>query len=617
HWSFRPLREPKTPLVKNWAWVRTPVDAFVLARLEARKLKPAPPADRRTLIRLATFDLIGLPPTPSEVDAFLADSAPGAFARVVDRLLASPHYGERWGRHWLDVARYADSNGLDENVAHANAWRYRDYVVSSFNRDKPYDQFLLEQLAGDLLPAVEDVPTRHERLTATGFLVLGPKVLAEVDSKKMEMDIVDEQVDTVGRAVMGLTLGCARCHDHKFDPITTEDYYALAGVFKSTRSMVNFTKPAQWHENSLATDGDKARLAAHTKQVADAKTAIASMVAAAKAIVPAPAPGAAPPKDEEALFPEATRAELKRRREELARLEASPPELPSAMGVTEGTVADVPVHVRGSHLALGKQVARRFPVVLAGEQQAPLEAKQSGRLQLARWLVGKEHPLTSRVMANRIWRWHFGQGLSRSTDNFGRLGEPPTDPALLDWLAVRFMKVGWSLKKMHRLLMLSSTYAMSSAHDPRAASVDPENRLHWRAEVRRLEAEAVRDALLAVSGTLDRTMGGSLLTLKNREFVFDHTSRDATRYDSLRRSIYLPVIRNNVYDVFQLFDFADPAVLEGNRPTTTVAPQALFMMNSDLVHGAAEAMADRLLERGELDDPGRIRLLYLQAYARP
>ena len=220
-------------------------------------------------------------------------------------------------------------------------------------------------------------------------------------------------------------------------------------------------------------------------------------------------------------------------------------------------------------------------------------------------------------MANRIWRWHFGQGLSRSTDNFGRLGEPPTDPALLDWLAVRFMKDGWSLKKMHRLLMLSSAYAMSAAHDPRAAKLDPENRLHWRAEVRRLEAEAVRDALLAVSGTLDPTMGGTLLPLKNREYVFDHTSRDATRYDSRRRSIYLPVIRNNVYDVFQLFDFADPAVLDGNRATTTVAPQALFMMNSDLVHAAATAMADRLLERRELDDAGRIRLLYLQAYARP
>src|SRR6185437_8588501 len=258
-WAFQPPIDPAVPAVRDIAWTKTPLDRFVLAQLEAHGLKPAPPADKRMLIRRATFDLTGLPPTLREIDAFLTDESPDAFGRVVDRLLASPAYGERWGRHWLDVARYADSNGLDENVAHANAWRYRDYVIAAFNRDKPYDQFLLEQLAGDLLPSGSDSAMRRERLIATGFLSLGPKVLAEVDEKKMEMDIVDEQIDTVGRSLLGLTLGCARCHDHKFDPIATEDYYALAGIFKSTRTMDSFKKVARWHENDLADAAERAR----------------------------------------------------------------------------------------------------------------------------------------------------------------------------------------------------------------------------------------------------------------------------------------------------------------------------------------------------------------------
>src|SRR5262245_16811735 len=251
HWAFDPPGQPDVPAVRDQSWPRSPIDRFILAGLDARGLRPARPADKRTLIRRATFDLNGLPPTPDEIDAFLADQSPDAFAKVVDRLLASPAYGERWGRHWLDVARYADSNGLDENIAHGNAWRYRDYVVAAFNADKPYDQFLLEQVAGDLLPG-NDAVARRERLIATGFLALGPKVLAEVDEKKMEMDIVDEQIDLLGRTVLGLTIGCARCHDHKFDPLSTEDYYGLAGIFQSTRTMESFKKVARWHENPLA-----------------------------------------------------------------------------------------------------------------------------------------------------------------------------------------------------------------------------------------------------------------------------------------------------------------------------------------------------------------------------
>ncbi|HWB13693.1 MAG TPA: PSD1 and planctomycete cytochrome C domain-containing protein [Pirellulales bacterium] len=615
-WSFRPIGDPIVPAVDDQGWPESAVDRFVLSQLEQRELRPAPPADKRTLLRRATFDLTGLPPTPQEFDAFLADESPTAFAKVVDRLLDSPHYGERWGRHWLDVARYADSNGLDENVAYGNAWRYRDYVVDAFNRDKPFDQFLLEQIAGDLTTAVGDVAVKHERLIATGFLALGPKVLAEVDEKKMEMDIIDEQLDTFGRAVLGLTLGCARCHDHKFDPISTEDYYGLAGIFKSTRTMETFKKVARWYENPIPTADDLARQAEHANRVADARQAVERLVAAADEQLEVAGETLATDKEREARYSDETKAQLKQMRETLAALEKQAPTLPTAMGVCEGEVADVAICVRGNHLTTGAVVPRRFPQVLAGEQQSPIDGRQSGRRQLAEWLVGPDHPLTARVMINRIWRWHFGNGLVRSTDNFGRLGEPPSHPELLDWLARQFIDSGWSIKAMHRLMTLSRTYQMGSAYDARAAAVDPENRLRWRMDARRLEAEEIRDSLLAVGGLLDRSMGGPVLQVKNREYLFDHTSKDLTRYDSHRRSIHLPVVRNNLYDVFQLFDATDAAVAEGNRLTTTVAPQALFMMNSDLIAEASESLATSLLAGTDLDDPALIRRLYLLAYSR-
>jgi hypothetical protein len=578
-----------------------------LAELEARGLRPAAPADRRTLIRRVTFDLTGLPPTPEEVEAWLSDHSPDAYERLVDRLLASPAYGERWGRHWLDLARYADSNGLDENVAHGNAWRYRDYVVAAFNADKPYDQFLLEQIAGDLLPA--DQGTQHERLAATAFLALGPKVLAEPDEKKMEMDIIDEQVDTLGRAVMGLTLGCARCHDHMFDPVTTEDYYGLAGVFVSTRTMETFKKVARWHEHPLATPEQLAQKADHDRKVAELKAQIKALGEKAKD---------AKPDEAEA---QQSQARMKKHREELTALEKSAPELPSAMGVGEAKVMDAAVLRRGNPLAPGRVVPRRFPTVLTGDAQPPLPADQSGRLELARWLTRPDHPLTSRVLVNRLWRWHFGQGLVRSVDNFGLLGERPTHPQLLDWLARRFIEDGWSIKRMHRLILLSATYQQSSTQHSALStqhSKDPDNRLLGRMSLRRLEAEAIRDSLLAVSGLLDRTAGGPVLRhVKNREFLFDHTSKDQTTYDSRRRSLYLPVIRNHLYDVFQLFDATDATVSNGDRATTTVATQALFLMNSGLMNEASDHLAARLLARTDLDDAGRVRLLYLTGYGRP
>lgn len=616
HWAFRPPADVPVPEVRDSSWPRTAIDRFILARLESAKVAPALPADPRTLLRRVTFDLTGLPPTPEEVEAFVNDTSPDAYERAVDRLLASPAYGERWGRHWLDVARYADSNGLDENVAHGNAWRYRDYVIAAFNADKPFDGFLTEQLAGDLLDAAAE-PDRRENLIATGFLVLGPKVLAEVDEKKMEMDIVDEQIDTVGRAFLGMTFGCARCHDHKFDPISTADYYGLAGIFKSTRTMESFTKIARWNEIVLPGDETRTLTAAYEQQKAAAKASLDTLLAdadtklaASGIVVPAT------PAEREALYPEGTKSALTKAREDLAKLEKSPPELPSAMGAADGTVTDVAIHLRGSHLSLGEVVPRHVPCALEGPSPPAFPAEHSGRLELARWLTDPGHPLTSRVIVNRVWRWHFGEGLVRTPDNFGLLGEEPTHAELLDWLARRFIGSGWSNKELHREIVLSSTYRQADIPRPGVAERDPENRLFGRANVRRLEAEEVRDALLAVSGRLDRRMGGSLVTVKNREFFFDHTSKDGTRYESRRRSLYLPVVRNNVYDFLRLMDFPDPAVSSGDRASTTVAPQALLMMNGDLVTDAAAALADRVAAESGSDEGARIVRLYQIAYAR-
>ncbi|MBC7817729.1 MAG: PSD1 domain-containing protein [Planctomycetaceae bacterium] len=615
HWAFQTPAEPPVPAVKNSDWPQSVLDRFLLAKIEEAGLSPAPRADKRTLIRRVTFDLTGLPPTPAEIDKFLADNSTDAFARVVDRLLESPRYGERWGRHWLDVARYADSNGLDENICHGNAWRYRDYVVAAFNSDKPFDRFVVEQLAGDLLPFASEAQ-QHEQLIATGFLSIGPKVLAETDEAKMRMDMLDEQLDTTGRAFLGLTLGCARCHDHKFDPIDAADYYGLAGIFKSTRTMTKYIKIADWHEHLLPSAAATAMQADYDAKLAAKKTALAEFIAAAdKKARESLAADVKAPEKLETLYPEATKTELKKLRDEQAALEKAKPNLPAAMGVTEDKIVDLAIHVRGNPLKLGDVVPRRTPPVMRGPTAPQFTDKESGRRQLAEWLVDPQHPLTARVFVNRVWRWHFGKGLVRTTDNFGLLGEAPSHPELLDWLARRFIHDGWSMKSLHRLILNSSTYQQASTPAAETVTRDPENRLFSRADVRRLEAESLRDSVLAVSGQLDVTMGGSLLKVKNREFFFDHTSKDLTTYDSRRRSLYLPVVRNNVFDVFQLLDFPDPAVSSGNRATTVVAPQALLMLNSDLVMQAAADFADRVHAEAN-DDDQRLSRLYVMAYGR-
>ncbi len=734
-WSFKPVQPVALPRVQRSEWVRSPVDAFVLAELEAKGLTPAPMAEKQELIRRATQDLTGLMPSPEEVAAFVADERPDAFSRLVERLLSSPAYGERWGRHWLDVARYADSNGMDENIAFGHAWRYRDYVVRAFNQDKPYDEFVIEQLAGDLLPN-RDEASRHESLAALGFLALGGRVLAEPDVQKMQLDIIDEQLDTLGKAFLGMTFGCARCHDHKFDPISQADYYSMAAIFRSTRSLADEKMGAIKFafEHSLATPEQTkekaqrdAMLAAQRKTVTefaakaraelrrqldegavdylaaalqlpddpgfDAVQALAQQrglrpryllqcrlvlvkqrgnpffvpwheafkrrdekalrahyaplfAAALKARAvkdKAPSLPAAvqqakaaledlagiltiPDKDAHALDAPVL-AQLEAMQEEAMRRESGQPDLPGFMGVAEGpTVPKMPIHIRGSYLTLGREVERAFPVVMRSTSvPAVFPQKQSGRLQLARWLVSGEHPLTARVLANRLWRWHFGRGLVGSTENFGVLGDRPSHPQLLDWLAMQLVERGWSWKEMHRLLMNSSVYQMASRHPaaqaPSSATdpteLDPENRLLWRFPVQRLEAEQLRDAMLQMAGTLSLEVGGKTIPLRNREFVFNHTSRDHTRYESPRRALYLPIIRNHLYDILEQFDYPDPTMPTGSRNATVVAPQALILLNAPVVMDSAEAMASRLMrERPGADDRARVDRAWQLAYGR-
>ena len=609
HWAFQPVQRAALPAVKAKDWPQNGIDHFILARLEKAGLQPAPAVAPRDLQRRLNYALTGLPPKANSKFVNLKSE--------IENLMATPQYGERWARHWLDVVRYADSNGLDENAAHANAWRYRDYVVNAFNADKPYDQFLIEQIAGDLQAkdSQEDA-RRRELFIATGFLSLGPKVLAEPDKVKMEMDIIDEQIDTLGKALLGLTLGCARCHDHKFDPIPTADYYALAGIFKSTKTMESLKTIAKWHENSVATPAEKRLREKHDVLIDAQKKVVTAFTEKANAQLLVSLKIDKLPAKPEEKYPKTTREELGKLRTALKQLENNPPPLVSAMGVTDGNATELPVFVRGDHNtpASFKQ-PRRFPQVLSDGK--PLGNENSGRLALAQWIADKKNPLTARVMVNRVWRWHFGRGLVATTDNFGLLGERPSHPDLLDWLAAWFMDNGWSVKKLNTLILTSATYQMSSTASPAALQQDANNVLLSRAPLRRLEAEPLRDSLLELGGLLDKQVGGFVWTFENYKLVFNHTSEDATTYESNRRALYLPVIRNHVYDLFELFDFPDPGTVNGNRADSTIAPQALYLMNSPLVLRATESIAEALLKEGDLTNAQRVQRLYAQVFNRP
>jgi len=731
-WSFRPVSKPALPTIRQTTWPKTQVDCFILAGLESAGLRPAAPADKRTLIRRATFDFIGLPPTPEQIDAFLNDDSPRAFERVVNRLLASPHYGERWARHWLDVARYAEDQAHTFGVKpNTEAFRYRDWVIGALNADMPYDRFVMLQIAADLMeeapkkgtgPLKSQVPSPfsegtedYRQRAALGFFGLGAQYYKGND--RALADELDDRVDTLARGFLGLTVSCARCHDHKYDPIPTQDYYSLAGIFHSSklanlplaaRDVVERFEAGQRQVQEADqrlkdfVRTEKTRLAeAHAGEVAayllaawkvrarrqtDTQFSVAKLAkqdglnAAAldrclkllepgnkngknvaelavcrktmpKGMVPEPGPDVvkaaddlqkrilsllanrdkAPPKQpkgngtgpkddltplffgEKGVFavtdkelPNRLAADGKARLEnlnaELLRMtKLLPPAPPLAHGIAEGSPANLRVYLRGDPSKLGETAPRRFLRALAGDDP-PRFTKGSGRLELARAIAAKDNPLTARVIVNRIWAWHFGRGIVGTPSNFGNLGERPTHPELLDHLAARFVEKGWSIKWLHREIMLSAVYQLAAHDDPEARQKDPNNRLLWRANRRRLDVESWRDSLLAVAGQLDGTFGGPRTDLAGAQ---NH-----------KRTVYGKVSRHELNGLLRLFDFPDANLTSERRTETTVPQQQLFALNSPFFVAQAKALAKRLRTEAP-DDKARVRWAYLLAFGRP
>ncbi len=617
-WAFQPPKRTSPPAVKNAAWPKDDIDRFVLAELEAKGLAPVADADARTLIRRLTFDLTGLPPTPEEVESFVQEYAAkpaAALEAAVDRLLASPRFGERWGRHWLDVTRYAESSGRANNIAYPHAWRYREYVIDAFNKDKPYDRFIREQLAGDLLTAKDD-REKSDLLTATGFFAIGPKSHNERNPLQFRMDLVDEQIDATFQAFQALTVACARCHDHKFDPIPQKDYYALAGIFRSTETCYGTVRMIQSnHPSSLVllpkNGGAPVGLDPLTperrkdieKQIQDTRDQGARLTGQNAFI--------------RRIFLQARRATLE---SQLAMYEADGTPKPLAMGVRDRTfVSDSKLYIRGELDQPGETVPRGLPQVLATRQ--PNIGEGSGRRELADFIASNDNPLTARVMANRVWLHLIGRGLVATPDNFGASGQRPSHPALLDHLALTFIDNGWSIKKLIRAIVLSRTYRLSSRFDDKNFEADPDNVLVWRMPKRRLEAEALRDSMLAVSGRLDITPPKGSPIERNGEgpagfrFRLRGPGGDETAQDN-HRTVYLPILRDLVPEALTLFDFPDPSLIIGERPTTTVPAQSLYLMNNPFVIRQAEALAERLLA-GPGDDAARLTRAYLLCYSRP
>ena len=630
HWAFRPLIRPKPHPVEATDWPLSTIDSYILARLEAADLRPAPDADRRVLLRRVCFQLTGLPPTPSQVTEFLRDNRADAYDRLVDQLLDSPQFGERWGRHWLDLARYADSNGLDENFLFREAWRYRNWVIDAVNADKPFDRFLVEQIAGDLL-AYESIEQRDRQRIAAGFMVVGPKVLLGNDANERRMDVADEQLDTIGRAVLGQTLGCARCHDHKFDPIPTSDYYALAGILTSTQVMERRYMLGQQRLMErlvgLGPDGDEddgayekywrelPKLKERQKYANQALELLKNGNDKAFDELFAKRADAIATGAEDASQRMENR--LEGQKAFVASLDAAiakPPAIPArAMIPCDGDApADECIRLAGQFDRLGASVPRGvLSVINNGTIKIP--AGQSGRLELAAWLTDVDHGagnLSSRVLANRIWYHLIGRGIVRTIDNFGRTGEAPSHPELLDYLAHELIDSGWSIKSLVRTIVLSRTFAMGSFHDAAGHSLDPENHLLWRAHRRRLDPEALRDAMLLAAGSLDLTPLDSTVSYLGDQATAVGDNKNRRRTDFLCRSVYLPVIRNDLPELFEVFDFADPHVTTGMRPQTMVATQGLFILNDDSVMDAAENVARHLMPDASNDEKAAVDKMF-------
>ncbi len=785
-WAFQGPVKPAIPQVRQGDWPRSDIDRFILARLESAGIRPGKMADKASLIRRVHFDLTGLPPSPDEIDSFVQDDTPDALAQRIDRLLARPAFGERWGRHWLDVARYAESSGGGRSLMFKDAWRYRDYVIASFNQDKPYDRFVKEQIAGDLLP-YDSPAQRGDQLCATGYLALGPTNYELQDKALLQMDVVDEQIDTIGRTFLGLTIGCARCHDHKFDPIPTRDYYAMAGIFTSTQTLTpgNVSSyvmreiPLEGEERLKREKSEKeiaaltaAYNAARKKRDALGKPAKGQKEIGAKSIAKAQlrgividnreakreglwkdsvhspyfvddgyihddhgndrgrnktvtfspkipqggmyevrlsyAPGVNRPHDvpvdidhtdgrttvrvnqsekppiddlfislgqfrfeadihatvtirndcsagaviadavqwirvEElaentsSLKPASGEKPVEKEKPdpklaadntedrklldaEVNRLDKALKELKKSAGAKPGKVmavqdakspTDGHIHIKGGVRNLGDKVPRGFlRVLMQADDRAQIPDQHSGRLELANWIANAEHPLTARVMVNRVWHHLLGVGLVRTPDNFGTMGESPSHPALLDYLALRFSGEGWSVKALLRNIMLSSVYQLSTEERPDARRIDADNRLLWRAHRRRLDAEALRDTLLHLSGQLDRRAGG--LTI-SKISEYDNGYKHGK---PLMRSVYVPAFRAAPLEFLSVFDVANPNLVTGRRSVSTVSTQSLFLMNSPFVMEQAKHAAERLAQRKESGHAARIDRAYREILGR-
>jgi cytochrome c553 len=628
HWAWQPLRPAPVPAVKNAAWPQSDVDRLVLAGLEARGLTPVRDADRTALLRRVRFDLTGLPPTPEDIEAFVSDTSPDALARVVDRLLASPAFGERFGRHWLDVARYGESTGSARNVPYPHAWRYRDYVIQAFNRDKPYDQFVREQIAGDLLPA-RSPEERDEHAIATGFLALGVRDVNQRFKVRFVMDNIDEQIDTVSRSVLALTVSCARCHNHKFDPIPTTDYYALAGIFHSTDLCAGVRNKMgggglDYYDTARLLPlgaGERPRPGPGTdEKIAAAKKALAVARAEFQAIAGTPAGKERGPDGRPKQM--IARQKVNRLEEQLLALSDPAAQGPVALGVRDArTVGDTAIRIRGEAEQIGPVVPRGFLSTLPVPDVPPINPKQSGRLELALWLTSPHNPLTPRVLVNRVWQHLFGQGLVKSVDNFGVTGDKPSHPELLDYLAQQFVRDGWSIKRLVRMLVLSRAYQLGAESTPAHLAIDPGNALLWRRSPRRLDAEEIRDAMLAAAGRLTAGPPATSLAKELKVMELPNNGPLARRleeeaFQSIHRSVYLPLLRTLTPRALEVFDFADQGLVTGSRDTTTVAPQALYLLNDPFVLHQAQALSRRL-EQPDMDDAGRILLAYRLTMGRP
>jgi hypothetical protein len=573
HWSYRPIDDPAVPTVKDPAWNANPIDRFVKAKLEAKSLRAVGLASKAALLRRATYDLTGLPPTPEEMRLFLSDRSANAFEKQVDRLLASAAYGEKWGRHWLDLVRYADTAGCNSDFPVPDAYRYRNWVIQAFKEDKPYDQFLREQLSGDLMNPT-NAEDREAKLVATSYIAISRRFASNKNEHHLT---IDDTIDNVSKAMLGLTVSCARCHDHKFDAISQRDYYALYGIFQSTKyafpGVEIFPRPHDFV--ALKGEKDQEKLSKWESSIVKIHEDISALRFGKRRDEP-------------------NKKELIKQLEaESMALEVAPPELSKAYAVQEGESKNARLQFKGDPKKLGEEVPRGWLGLLGGEL-LPANYQGSGRAKLADWVVAKDNPLMPRVMVNRVWAWHFGQGIAPSLNDFGTRGETPSDPQLLDWLATRFVESGYSVKQLHKRIMLSRTYQLSSDDDAANFAKDAKNAFHWRFDRRRLEAEEIRDSLLAVAGNLDAIPGGAHPFPALHTWRFSQHRQFFADYDHNKRSIYLMQQRLRKNPLLEVFDPADPNASTAQRAGNVTALQALSFMNSSFLHRQADEFAVRV-----------------------